>query len=400
LSGTYKSRGGENWSTVARQTTGNDLDASAIKRANPSLREPLPSGVIVQIPMETSSLNGIGEGELEIQVDGTKIGTFDAFEISLAMDAITKGSFVVPNEPETREIFIPFGSQRIQIGHRGYVLCTGRSFSPIPNNSPNEKTLSVGFYSNPGVLETCTPSIEKFPLEWKNALLETIADDLCLEHGINVEFETPTSSRFKRVDIQPGETILPFLANLASQRGLILSSTPDGNLFIHAGKGSKDIISFLEIGKHPTESIAMNINEEKFFSSITGIVQTNRRKKGSKFTVQNPHGTKLVRAYTFQCSDIEAGELETAVQSAAGRMFAEVFQLSVEVATWRNDLDSVYMPGQLVSVVSEQDFVPNPFTFLITQVTFSRISGRHTAQLQLSFPGVFSGEIPEVLPWF
>jgi hypothetical protein len=123
LSGTYKSLGGESWSTIARQTTGNDLDAAAIRRANPSLREPLPAGETIQVPMMASPQESIGEGELDIVVDGQTIGTFDGFEIAFCIDAISKCSFVVPNEAETRRIFTPLGSQRITIDHLGQRPC-------------------------------------------------------------------------------------------------------------------------------------------------------------------------------------------------------------------------------------------------------------------------------------
>jgi len=401
LSGTFKAQGGETWGVVARQTTGNDTNASAIKRANPALREPLQAGAIVQVPMMHSSTESIGQGELDIQVDGKTIGTLDDFELVLSIDAIAKCGFSVPNEPETRSLFTPLGSQRITVDHLGERLFTGRCASPQPENTPNQKDLIIACYADPGVLETCTPSIEKFPMEWKKTLLEQIAEDLCGEHGIAVQFVTPTSSRFKRVDIAPGQNVLGFLSDLASQRGLIITSDSSGTLLIHTGHVDGPVVSFLENGKHPTESITLTINEDNYYSSVTGIVpaKSKRGKIGAKFTVQNPHATSVVRSYTFDCNDIDKGELETAVRSTAGRMFAGVISCAVNVATWQNDLGSVYQPGQLVSLQSEEDFIPDPFTFLVTMVTLRKSAGSQTASLHLSLPGVYSGEMPTRLPW-
>lgn len=401
LSGTYRAQGGETWSDVARRTTGNDLDANAIKRANPALQEPLEERFLVQIPMGDFQPSNIGQGDLVIQVDGYTLGTLDDFEMVLAIDAISKCSFMVPNEPDTRALFLPLQSQRITVDHLGERLFTGRCASPQPQNTPNQKTLSIEAYSDPGILELCSPSIEKFPLEWKNSLLEQIAEDLCDEHGIAVQFETPTSSRFKRVDITPGQNILGFLSDLASQRGLILMSEASGTMLIHTGSSDGPVVSFLQNGKHPTENIDLTINEDKYFSSVTGIVppKSKRGKIGAKYTVQNQHATSVVRSYTFECRDIDKGELETAVRSTAGRMFAEVVSCSVDVATWKNDSGSVYKPGQLVSLQSADDFIPDPFSFLVTMVTLRKSAGNQSASLNLSLPGVYSGELPIRLPW-
>jgi prophage tail gpP-like protein len=401
LSGTYKARGGESWDLVARQTTGNDTDAAAIKRANPAVQEPIAAGTVIQVPMARGPSEVVSDEALDISVEGTKIGTFDNFELALAIDAISKCAFSVPNKPETREIFVPLGSQRITVDHLGERLFTGRCESPRLNNDPSAKILDISCYSNPGVLELCTPSIEKFPLEWKDALLEQITEDLCGEHGISVRFDTPTSARFKRVDIESGQGILSFLSGLASQRGLVISDSAFGELLLHGGEGAGEVVSFLEKGKHPTEAMVVSIDESKYYSSVTGIVPAKSRKwaLGAKFTVKNPHATDVVRAYSFDAEDIDKGELEKATNSVAGRMFAELVSCDVNVATWQNDLGKTYQPGQLVSLKSEEDFIPEPFEFLVAMVTLKRSAGIHSASLNLVLPGVYSGKIPERMPW-
>lgn len=401
MSGTFETQGGETFGSIARQTTGNDLDTALIRRANPSLREPLPAGAIIQIPMAQPSQTSIGQGELDITVNGQRIGAFTDFELALSVDAIRKCSFSVPNEIETRALFMPLGSQRITVDHLGQRLFTGRCESPQPDNSPESKRLQISCYSECGVLENCTPSIESFPREWKETLLENIASDLCLEHGISVLFETPTTARFKRVNIEPGQGVLGFLADLASQRGVIVSDNEFGQLKIHKSLPMGPIVSFLEPGKHPTENVSLTIDESKYYSSVTGIVpaKSRRGKIGAKFTVRNPFATDVIRSYTFDANDIEPGELPIVVQSTAGRMFAELISCNVEVATWHNDLGAVYQPGQLVSLKSEIDFCPTPFQFMVAMVTLQKSAGSTIAGLNLVLPGVYSGTVPTRLPW-
>jgi prophage tail gpP-like protein len=401
LPGTYKTVGGENWSGIARSTTGNDLDAAAIRRANPSLQEPLSAGKTIQIPNAAPPIVSAREGDLSISVNGQRVGTFNDFELAMAIDAISKCSFVVPNEHVTRAIFMPLLSQKVTVDLFGQRLFTGRCESPRVMNSSTQKSMEILCYSDPGVLERCTPSIEKFPLEWKKALLEQITLDLCSEHGIGTIFLTPTTSLFKRVNIEPSQNVLEFITDLAIQRGLFLKSNEYGQLVLHKEIAAGKIVSFLETGKHPTESVSLNIDESRYYSSVTGIVpaKSKRGKIGAKFTVRNPFATDVIRAYTFECKDIDSGELPVAVSSAAGRMFAELISCGAELATWNNGLGQVYQPGQLVLVKSEEDFITKPFKFIVTSVVLQKTAGATTASLSLSLPGAYSGQIPTRLPW-
>jgi prophage tail gpP-like protein len=399
LSRIYKAIGGESWSAVARRTTGNDVDADAIRRANPGMRAPLEAGATVQIPIGEEFDPSPSDDELQIVIDGQEIGTFDHFEIQIAIDAISKCSFVLPNEPETRKILRPLGAQRIVINAFGRRIFTGRCRTPIPNNTPESKTIDVECYSDPAVLERGTPQISNMPGEWKDAQLEQIADDLCRVHGISLRFESPTVARFKRVDIQPGQPVLGFLSDLATQRGLLIASDEFGGLVFRGGESVGTPVSFIE--ERPGIDVHIGINEDRYFSSVTGSVpsKSRRGRKGASFTVDNPYRTDVICDHHFDCQDIDEGELENAVKAAAGRMFAELVMASAEVATWKNDQGEIYWPGQTVWVKDEAEYVPDFVEFLVSMVTLKRSSEGMSAFLNLTLPGVYNGEIPEVLPW-
>jgi hypothetical protein len=50
-------------------------------------------------------------------------------------------------------------------------------------------------------------------------------------------------------------------------------------------------------------------------------------------------------------------------------------------------------------LTSEEDFIPKPYEFLVADVSLKQSSQAQTASLRLTLPGVYSGEIPEVMPW-
>lgn len=407
MSGTYRAQGGESWSLVARLMTGDDLDAAKIQRANPGVPQPIPAGTLLQIPSDdlVAPIATVLD-EIEIRVDGTRIGTFDDLEVALSVDAISKASFTVPNEPETREIFRPLGAPRIIITANGETLLTGRCESPEPSRSSEKSILKVNAYSTPGILERCHPPLSAFPLEWTNANLVQISKELCLYHGVACDFRADSGPTFKRVDIQPGGAVLDFLADLARQRGPVLSSSPEGSLVVWAGSPPGAPVMRLEKGIPPVEEVSVVFDESKYYSSVTGYIpaKTKRRGKksngrGAEFTVDNPFATDQVRPFEAEFQDIDEGELETAVKTMAGRMFADIVSVNVTIATWKYGAGAILRPNTTVTLVSEEDFIPAPYEFIVADVALTKTSSEQTASLRLTLPGVYSGEIPESLPW-
>jgi prophage tail gpP-like protein len=401
LSGTYRTNAGDTWNLVARQTTGNDVDASKIQRANPGIIEPIPAGTVLQIPVESTADVTAGAGELELTAGGKSIGTFDGFSLSRSIDAIAKCGFTVPNEPETREIFIPLMSPDVTVDAGGNRKFTGRAESPQPNNATDNKTLGLGCYSIPGILEISNPPLSSYPLEWTEMNLVQIASELCSLHGVSVDFQADTGARFKRVDIKPGSPVLGFLADLASQRGPVISSDEFGRLVFWTGKAPGAPVSRLTKGLHPCESVSVSIDESRYYSSVTGTIpaKSKKGKGGKQFTVKNPHATGLVRPFVYEVPDIDEGELETAVETMAGRMFAAIFSAQVDVAAWEDGAGNIYDPNTTIELKSEEDLIPDFYEFLIADVTLNQSAGTRTASLNLVIPGAYSGVIPEAMPW-
>jgi prophage tail gpP-like protein len=404
LSGTYKTSPGDTWNLVARKTSGNDLDADKIRRANPGVPTPIPSGILLQIPGEGPVPLAADLDDISITVDSQKIGTFDNLEIGLSIDAISKASFTVPNVPETRGIFRPLSAPKVVIAANGRCLLTGRCESPVIGD--DGKVLTVSCYATAGVLERAHPPLSAFPLEFTNANLLQISNDLCRYHGVACDFQAAPGPLFKRVDIKPGGPVLDFLADLARQRGPVLTSGSSGDLVVWNGiAGGAPVASFVK-GRAPVVGFQATIDESKYYSSVTGTIPAKTKRRGAKakgkgasFTVKNPHANDMVRPFVAEFQDIDEGELEQAVNTMAGRMFADVFKVELELATRKDDAGNLFEPNTTVRVTSEEDFLERPTELLIADLTLKMGSASQTASMRLVLPGVYSGEIPEVLPW-
>ena len=406
MSGTHRAIGGETFNIMARKTTGNDLDADLIRRANPSVQEPIAAGTRLQIPTEgLSSAAQLEPADTRITVNGQLLGQWDGFELARSIDAIGKASWTVPNEPETRALFRPISAPRAVVS-AGPVLLTGRCESPATENAPDRKSLTVAAYSEPGILERCPPPIDAFPLEWENSNLVTIANDLCLYHGIYCDFQAAGGPLFKRVDIQPGGPVLDFLADLARQRGPVITSSPHGSLLVWTGVQPGNPVATLKKGM-PGVDIHMTVDESRYYSSVTGMVppKTKRRGRrdkgpGVKYTVENPHATDQIRPFEAEFQDVDEGELEPATTALAGRLFSSIVSVDVQLATWLNDLGQIYEPNTTVKIKSPEDFIENSYEFVVADVTLRQTAdGGRTASLRCTIPGAYTGDIPEVMPW-
>lgn len=399
MSGTYKATGFErSWTDVARRTTGNDTDADYIRKANPAFSVPLPVGAAIHVPAwDKYKTTHFGDDPLTIEVNGQRLGTVTDFELVTAIDACAKGGFTVPNTPETRDLFEPISFPIVTVDSFGERLFTGRASTP-PLKS---KEASVTIWADPAILETCPPPNESFPSEWRNATLQSISQELAALHGIKTYYEAPDRARFKRVDIEQSEPVLGFLQNLAAQRGLLLASNEWGELIIHDGTGGA-LVSYIEKGLHPCADMEVPINDDAYYSSVTVAMPSKSRKgaKGKSYDVPSPIIIPgIIRPRHFEAKDIDEGELEVAAQSVAGRLFAEIVTASADLSVWQNDMGQLYRPGQHVKIKSEEDRVYNPFEFLVAMVTFRKDAESMTANLNLVMPGVYSGEIPKVMPW-
>jgi prophage tail gpP-like protein len=404
--GRHIASGGETWSDIARVTTGDDLDAARIQQANPGVLAPIAAGTSLQIPEEIEGSPADIPG-VQISVNGKALGTWDGLEVAESIDAVAKARFVVPNEPEIRALFRPLSAPKIDISVDGEVLLSGRGVTPETVQGGNSRNLMVSAYAHPGVLEFSMPPISAMPLEWTDSDLTRIANDLCLHHGVGCDFRAEPGPVFKRVDIQENQEVLGFLSDLARQRGPVISSGDDGKLVVWTGVSAGRPVSDLEKGRAPVYAVEPPvIDESKFYSSVTGYIpaKTKRRGKksngrGAELTVQNPFATDQVRPFTVELPDIDEGELEAAVKTVAGRLFSDIFSITVHLATWRDDSGNLYKPNTTVRFKSEEDFINDSFEFLIADVTRVQSAESRTTSLRLVLPGVYSGEIPEALPW-
>lgn len=397
--GTYKSTGGESWGGVARITRGDDSLAAVIRDANPGLSEPLPPGAVLQIP-KADNAPGLRGGELEIQVDGAvgdvSLDIADGFSLTYSIDGISRGRFDVPNASLMRRLFVPLTNQRIIVGASGSLVATG--FCRSPQYSADAMTIE--FMSQCQTAEGSMCPISAYPLEFEGYNIKEIAEYLSAPLGIEVSFLSDAGARFDRVNIDEETPLLAFLSDLAAQRNLVVTSGADGKLVFWSEISTGKPVATISADSFPYVDSGIDINEDEYYSSVTGIVEANprKRKKAQSFTVKNPYA-KINKPYTFTSRDSDDGELELAVSTMSARMFGGVVAVSLDVSTWRDDSGELWQPNTTILFSNPQLGIEEPFEFTISDVTLTKNATEKGANLTLTLPGSFGGKIPESLPW-
>jgi len=400
LSTIHKARSGDTFSLIAAQTMGSDTYAAEIARANPGIREPITAGTTIRIPSNRQNKKGFLSSGLDIHVSGNRLVTVPSFSIAMRVDAIRKCTFSLPNEISTRAILKPLDPLDCAVGYDGSELMIGQVGTVEPENKGNAKTLVVSAYSDPARIEKSPPPASAFPLEFVNMNLEQIAEHLCGTMGVVLFFDAEPGARFKRVDIKQDQAILKFLADLASQRGLVITDDAFGSLVFWKPSGLGGPVLDIDDTSRTDATVSVKINDENYYSSVTGIMSTkSKRKTGRQYTVSNPFLTGIVRPYSYTVEDIDQGELETAVNSTAARMFAGVFSATVTISEWRDKFGNVLTPNTLIRLRSPDNYIDEFTELMIAGVTLNNEAGSETAELECVLPGVFSGEMPEAMPW-
>jgi len=408
VSTTYKTRPGDTFESVSRRVYGTERYAPTLAKANPGLQVPLTAGTEVYAP--TIAANPVdvvpqapsaGSSEVSVLVGTQRFRFWTAVRVARALDAVDTVEFAAPFDPDDdafRDAFRPFTFKNLTVSVGGDPLFTGTLVGVNPVTGADRRTVSVSGYATPGVLNDCTPPASAYPLEFNNLTLEGLADALCEPFGVPVVFNGPAGAAFERVAVDPGQTVLSFLAELAKQRGLVISSTPTGAMLFQKAVDPGAPVAILVEGASPVVSVTPFFSPQEYYSHITGLQPVVVGTEGSQYTVKNPHLAGL-RPMTFRAPDVEGGDIKQAVEAKAGRMLGNAASYSVSVASWRDPKGKLWRPNTTVMLHAPGAMVYQPYEFVVRSVLFDRDSRNESAELNLVLPGAFSGQLPEALPW-
>ncbi|MGL4368667.1 MAG: phage baseplate assembly protein, partial [Spirochaetota bacterium] len=205
--------------------------------------------------------------------------------------------------------------------------------------------------------------------------------------------------KFPRVKAEPTDTIFEHLSKLATQRGVLLSCTKDGDLLIDKFNPQSDIVGTIEEGVSPlAESYELKISGRDRFATYRVKVKSSSSKKAAY--IQEATDPRIVapRVILMDADDAIPGEAKDAAIWKRNKKAADALSFPFDVTSWYAPNGTLWRPNTRLTIISETMGIKNGFTFLITKVVYKFEKSGSTASITLVPPTVYSnGDIEE--PW-
>lgn len=398
---------GDTFDSISRKSYGLESGAAAIRAANPGASEPLTAGTALTIPPQpyapanpVTLADQAAPDEVALLLGGERFRFWEGVRITRSLDSIDTIEFSAPFDPDDRAQraqFRPFAYQGAVFTVGGEPLFTGTVITTTPELTPSARTVRLAGYALPGVLDDCTPSSQS-ELEFNGATLVDVTASLAVPFGLAIQFLADPGAPFERVACKKTQNVLPFLVELAKQRGGVFRSSPEGALQFVNDSPADVPDAVLQEGLSPLVEVLPAFDGQQYFSEVTGVERVGTDTAGSQFTAKNERVT-TVRPFTFAVDDAIKGDVSVATNAKLGRMFGGAIRYSITVATWRTPSGELWAPDQTISLLAPSAMVYSPYKFKVRAVTFSATKTERTATLELVLPGAFRGIAPESLPW-
>lgn len=399
----YTTRQGDTFATISRKLYGTEAEADYLRYANPQVKEPIAAGLTINYAASETALPASESGDpdrVELRINGKVFKHWETVTLTRSLDSLDTIEIVAPFDPadaKQRETFRPFSFQRIEALIGGAKVFSGTLVQVSPQSDLNATRVRLGGYALAGVLGDCSPPPE-MPLEFNNWTLKEIATELCKPFGLPVTFEAEAGPAFDRVKCARTDRVLEFLAELGRQRSGVWANTPDGGLVFRKSSAADTPVANLQDGTSPVATVRTNFDGQSYYSQVNGFEPIGTGTRGSLYSVNNPR-LSAIRPHTFTVADAIGGDVKTATEAAAGRMFGSAAPYSVDLTTWRTPSGELWAPDMTVSLLAPRAMIYTPYKFKVRAVSLAVEANLRVASLELMLPGCLSGEIPESLPW-
>lgn len=298
-------------------------------------------------------------------------------------------------DTELQNLVKPYRYEKAQVYVGGQLINTGQVYTPTNTGTSNEysQRLMGASYTKDVVDSSVQP-----PYEYSNITIDRLAKQLLKPLGIPlvVDDDVEVGGAFDRVTAQESDKIFSFLARLAKQRSLLISSTPRGELLLTKARVTKTVGT---IGDQipPGQELTCAFDGTKRFHAYT--VQSKRRGKKTKRATAMDSVVPRSRLTTIQADETEKGDIQKTADWERSKRLADTLTIPFPVYDWYAPNGDLWRENSIVTVVSPIIYAPDGFDFLIRSVEylFDKQVGR-SSRLNLVPPEVFTGE-ELVEPW-
>jgi len=356
---------------------------------------------------------------------GTAIRTirfFNEVKLSMKYDSVASTfSFVMYYDPANKEHAEIAGVSHyheaiIKYAHtegEKELLLTGYILSQLFKSSSKKEPLAIGGYSKAGLLEDCDVPPELYPLESNGLTFRQIVNKVISKFGgkkgIKFIVENNRSTRgisdsaFKteteRVDASIPKSTAPesrnikaYLTELATQKNIILSHNPEGNLVVSTANTDGTPILDIDADSSPSVGfvgMTLNYNGQAIHSHITVVRQADDEGGNSaKHTIANPLCPIVYRPKVVQ---LTSGDDISITEAATHEVSKELKNINLTIELDRAVINGKFIrPNNTISVKNRDIYLYNKTRWFIESVEYTQSAQKESVILTCALPWVYN----------
>ena len=331
-----------------------------------------------------------------LNVGNRKLNFWSKYTVSLRFDSIASTfSFSYYYDNSTRvntDISAVLDYKKCSLIENGFTLLTGTILNHGFSSKVAKELSSISGYSLPGILNDVVVPPESYPLQFDKLTLKEITKKLCDPFKISFIIQPSVSKLMNEVieetEIDPTEKIGDYLAQMASDRNIVLTHSPEGYLvFTKANTEGPSVFDFG--GDSIATSKNLSINGQGMYSQITAIAESDDTpSNAAEETLINPYVEEFRPMVVIQGSGNDTTTKQVA-RTALGKQLKNI-KLTISVSRWTDKNNNLWQTNTIITVVDPELKIFKKARFFVEGVTFVGDSKNQTAVLSCVVPEVYS----------
>ncbi len=345
---------------------------------------------------------------MNLKIDDRKsnvnVEFFDKIDLTLRYDALANDySFTFYFNPnnEQHKVFTQVGKyQLVRLYHNGELLTTGFVLKQGFSNSATKELVSFSGYSVPGVLEDSQIPPTAYPLQSDGLNLRQIAEKLLRPFHLKIEIDPSVSVQMNKVypktTASETESVKDYLTSLATQRDIVITSTPNGRVLFTKAKTNQNPILHFEKDMVGT-NYSLSFNGQGMHSEIHVLKQASKDGgNAGQYKILNPYVPVSTTAFRPKVITQSSGDDNDTKKVAENELARELKNIVLTINTDRWEIDGkIIKPNNLITITDPDLFLYKKTKFFIESIQFSGNNTVQTATLTCVLPEVYSNVVPK-----
>jgi prophage tail gpP-like protein len=393
----YTVQTGDTVERIAAIAYGDASKAANITRSNQA--KLITPGITILIPLISAALIFAPPSDatgLSLYIDGSETPT-ENLRIFKSLDALADVwtatiAWQYGDDPDLDKKVRPYSYAPATVYVNQKLAISGKLYKTHPGIVARSEMSLEGWSSAADIID----STLKPPYEANKITLRQRVEDIAAVFSIKVESDLEVDGQFDRVTAGATESAGGHLLSLASQRGALINSDPDGTLRIFKVNPDSEPVGTIEEGEAGFSGFDAEFDGRARWNSYKFLSQTPGDSSANAVAIDE--AVPITRFKTFKGNDTTKGETQKAADWRKTKALADALTIPIRARGFVAPNGEEWEPGQMVTLISPTLFMPKGFEMLIRATDMIQATTGDVTILHLVPPAVYTGEeIAE--PW-